>query len=89
MSSTFPYYSFDYIRRGLICILHDQSSEIMQGYDEALKAASNEKSQQSLSSNIEAVADMKFTYVVTCQNYGVQKRTQDPRANDIFNLMKE
>ena len=61
----------------------------MQGYNETLKASSIEKSQQTLSLNIEAVADMKFTYVVTCQNYGVQKRTQDPRANDIFNLMKE
>ena len=60
----------------------------MQGYNEAVKAASNERS-QTLSSKIEAIVDMKFTYVVTCQKYGFQKRTQDPHANDIFNLMKE
>ena len=61
----------------------------MQGYDETLKDVSSEKNQKSLSSTIEAVADMKFTYIVTCQNYGLHKRSQDPRALDILNLMKE
>ncbi|PHU26445.1 Callose synthase 12 [Capsicum chinense] len=31
---------------------------------------------------------MKFTYVVTCQVYGSQKRKGDPRAEEILNLMK-
>ena len=61
----------------------------MQGYDETLKDVFSEKNQKSLSSTIEAVADMKFTYIVTCQNYGLHKRSQDPRALDILNLMKE
>ncbi|GJM87531.1 hypothetical protein PR202_ga03495 [Eleusine coracana subsp. coracana] len=34
-----------------------------------------------------AVADMKFTYVVSCQQYGIQKRSGDPRAQDILRLM--
>ena len=32
---------------------------------------------------------MKFTYVVTCQVYGLQKTKRDPRAEEILNLMKE
>ncbi|KAJ8749165.1 hypothetical protein K2173_018636 [Erythroxylum novogranatense] len=32
---------------------------------------------------------MKFTYVVACQIYGTQKAKRDPRADDIFTLMKE
>lgn len=31
---------------------------------------------------------MKFTYVVTCQVYGSQKKKGDPRAEEILNLMK-
>lgn len=31
---------------------------------------------------------MKFTYVVTCQVYGSQKKKKDPRAEEILNLMK-
>lgn len=32
---------------------------------------------------------MKFTYVVTCQVYGLQKAKKDSRAEEILNLMKE
>ncbi|KAK3433100.1 hypothetical protein EUGRSUZ_D00622 [Eucalyptus grandis] len=32
---------------------------------------------------------MKFTYVVTCQVYGLQKANKDQRANDILYLMKK
>ncbi|KAF8031161.1 hypothetical protein BT93_D0383 [Corymbia citriodora subsp. variegata] len=35
-----------------------------------------------------ACALMKFTYVITCQLYGLQKARRDPRANDILYLMK-
>lgn len=47
----------------------------------------DKKSQSSLYAQLEAIADMKFTYVATCQNYGNQKRTGDRRATDILNLM--
>lgn len=35
-----------------------------------------------------AAAGMKFTYVVTCQIYGNQKKTNDYKAADILRLMK-
>ncbi|CAI0428151.1 unnamed protein product [Linum tenue] len=63
-------------------------SEILAGY----KAITNpteedKKSQRSLSAQLEAVADMKFTYVATCQIYGNQKRKGDRHATNILNLM--
>ena len=63
-------------------------TEILDGY-KAVTVPSEEdkKSQRSLYASIEAVADMKFTYVATCQNYGNQKRSGDRRATDILNLM--
>ncbi|KAI8540658.1 hypothetical protein RHMOL_Rhmol08G0003600 [Rhododendron molle] len=64
------------------------SFEILEGY-KAVTVASEEdkKSQRSLYAQLEAVADMKFTYVATCQNYGNQKRSGDRHATDILNLM--
>ncbi|KAM7513805.1 hypothetical protein LguiA_003388 [Lonicera macranthoides] len=63
-------------------------SEILEGY-KAVTVPSEEdkKSKRSLFAQLEAVADMKFTYVATCQNYGNQKRSGDRRATDILNLM--
>jgi callose synthase len=38
-----------------------------------------------------AIADIKFTYVVSCQVYGIQKKSKDPKDNacylNILNLM--
>ncbi|KDO58320.1 hypothetical protein CISIN_1g0457373mg, partial [Citrus sinensis] len=61
---------------------------ILEGY-KAITIPSEEekKSQRSLYAQLEAVADMKFTYVATCQIYGNQKRNGDRRATDILNLM--
>ncbi|KAI3848691.1 hypothetical protein MKX03_025065, partial [Papaver bracteatum] len=63
-------------------------SEILEGY-KAVSIPSEEKkmSQRFLFAEVEAIADMKFTYVATCQNYGSQKRFGDRRARDILNLM--
>ena len=41
----------------------------------------------TLWSQCEAVADMKFTYVVSCQQYGIHKRSASPLAQDILRLM--
>ncbi|KAG2399383.1 Callose synthase [Vigna angularis] len=62
--------------------------EILDGY-KAVTVPSEEdrRSHRSLYASLEAVADMKFTYVATCQNYGNQKRNGDRRATDILNLM--
>ncbi|KAI3844011.1 hypothetical protein MKW92_016962 [Papaver armeniacum] len=63
-------------------------SEILEGYKAVSIPSEEEKrSQSSLFAKLEAIADMKFTYVATCQNYGSQKRKGDHRATDILNLM--
>ncbi|KAG9441282.1 hypothetical protein H6P81_017136 [Aristolochia fimbriata] len=63
-------------------------TEILQGYKAVTDQEEEErKSQRSLSAQLEAVADMKFTYVATCQNYGNQKQSGDRHATDILNLM--
>ncbi|KAF5745135.1 callose synthase 5 [Tripterygium wilfordii] len=80
-----------YYRRALkLQAFLDMASEIeiLEGY-KAITVPSEEdkKSQRSLYAQLEAVADLKFTYVATCQNYGNQKRSGDRRATDILNLM--
>lgn len=61
---------------------------MQEGYKAmAFTAEGDTKKQRSLHAQLEAVADMKFTYVATCQNYGNQKRSGDRRATDILNLM--
>lgn len=63
-------------------------SEILEGYKAfTVPSEEDKKSQRSTYAQLEAVADMKFTYVATCQNYGNQKRSGDRRATDILNLM--
>ncbi|KAL6223182.1 hypothetical protein ACLB2K_006571 [Fragaria x ananassa] len=62
--------------------------EILEGYKAITVSPDDEKkSRRSLFAQLEAVADLKFTYVATCQNYGNQKRSGDRRATDILNLM--
>nr|KYP67853.1 Callose synthase 5 [Cajanus cajan] len=62
--------------------------EILDGYKAiAVPSEEEKKSHRSLYASLEAMADMKFTYVATCQNYGNQKRSGDRRATDILNLM--
>jgi callose synthase len=43
--------------------------------------------ESSLLAQCQALADMKFTYVVSCQKYGIQKRSEDPRAQDVLKLL--
>lgn len=60
----------------------------MEGY-KAIILSSEEQSKigRSLRAQCQAVADMKFTYVISCQQYGIQKRAGDSRAQDILRLM--
>ncbi|XVE83338.1 hypothetical protein DITRI_Ditri16bG0080900 [Diplodiscus trichospermus] len=80
-----------YYRRALkVQAFLDMASEkeILEGYKAVLTPSEEDKkSQRSLYAQLEAVADLKFTYVATCQNYGNQKRSGDRRATDILNLM--
>ncbi|KAI5072192.1 hypothetical protein GOP47_0012298 [Adiantum capillus-veneris] len=64
-------------------------ADVIQGYKAAVKDASTDKNQRSLPATIEAVTDMKFSYVVSCQQYGHHKRIKASQANDIGNLLKE
>ncbi|KAF2314493.1 hypothetical protein GH714_026964 [Hevea brasiliensis] len=43
--------------------------------------------ERSLLTSCQALADMKFTYVVSCQQYGIDKRSGHARAQDILRLM--
>ncbi|XP_047333788.1 callose synthase 5-like [Impatiens glandulifera] len=63
-------------------------TEILEGYKVvADPSEADKKSHRSLYAQLDAVADMKFTYVATCQIYGHQKRSGDRRATDILNLL--
>ncbi|KAK1356565.1 callose synthase 3-like [Heracleum sosnowskyi] len=60
----------------------------MKGYKAAeFNTEETSRNERSLMALCQAVADMKFTYVVSCQNYGIQKRSGDSRAHDILRLM--
>ncbi|KAL6200723.1 hypothetical protein ACLB2K_030504 [Fragaria x ananassa] len=65
-----------------------KDEDLMQGY-KAIELNSEDQSKEgrSLWAQGQAVADMKFTYVVSCQLYGIQKRSGDYRAQDILRLM--
>ena len=59
----------------------------MEGYKAIETSEDQIKGERSLLTQCQAVADMKFTYVVSCQLYGIQKRSGDQRAQDILRLM--
>ncbi|CAN4089719.1 unnamed protein product [Withania somnifera] len=64
-----------------------QDEDLMEGYKAIELNEDQMKGERSLWSQCQAVADMKFTYVVSCQLYGIHKRSGDPRAQDILRLM--
>ncbi|KAL8483030.1 hypothetical protein ACS0TY_025911 [Phlomoides rotata] len=80
-----------YYRRALkLQAFLDMASEdeILEGYKSIIEPSEEDrKSQRSTYTQLEVVADMKFTYVATCQIYGNQKHSGDMRATDILNLM--
>ncbi|XP_068646882.1 callose synthase 3-like [Aristolochia californica] len=65
-----------------------KDEDLMEGY-KAIESASDDqaKEEKSLLAQCQAVADMKFTYVVSCQQYGIDKRSGHQRAQDILRLM--
>ncbi|KAF0934523.1 hypothetical protein E2562_025619 [Oryza meyeriana var. granulata] len=60
-----------------------RDDDLMEGF----RAADLLTDESPLLTQCKAIADMKFTYVVSCQQYGIQKRSGDPRAQDILRLM--
>ncbi|KAA3470974.1 callose synthase 3-like [Gossypium australe] len=61
--------------------------DLMEGYKAIELNTEDSKENRSLKAQCEAVADMKFMYVVSCQQYGIQKRSGSERAQDILRLM--
>ncbi|KAJ6325907.1 hypothetical protein OIU78_013073 [Salix suchowensis] len=62
--------------------------DLMEGYKAIeLNTEDQSKGERSILAQCQAVADMKFTYVVSCQQYGIHKRSGNPRAQDILRLM--
>ncbi|XP_020093591.1 callose synthase 3-like isoform X1 [Ananas comosus] len=65
-----------------------KDEDLMEGYKAAeLMSEEHSKLERSLWTQCQAVADMKFTYVVSCQQYGIHKRSGDHHAQDILKLM--
>ncbi|KAL4565115.1 hypothetical protein LXL04_029200 [Taraxacum kok-saghyz] len=66
-----------------------KDEDLMEGYKAVELNEDQTKGESSLWAQFQAVADMKFTYVVTCRLYGIQKRSGDARAQDVLRLMTE
>ncbi|GFZ12977.1 glucan synthase-like 12 [Actinidia rufa] len=65
-----------------------KDDDLMEGYKAVeLNMEDQSKGERSLWAQCRAVADMKFTYVVSCQQYGIDKRSGHPRAQDTLRLM--
>lgn len=62
-------------------------SDLMEGYKAIELNTEDDSKAERLRAQCQAVADMKFTYVVSCQQYGIHKRSGDQRAQDILRLM--
>ncbi|CAK9325304.1 unnamed protein product [Citrullus colocynthis] len=58
-----------------------EDEDILEGYDTIGRG------NRALSAQIDALTDMKFTYVLSCQSFGAQKACGDPREKDILDLM--
>ncbi|KAL1299856.1 hypothetical protein HN51_044400 [Arachis hypogaea] len=58
-----------------------EDEDILEGYE------TTEKSNRALFAHLEALADMKYTYVVSCQSFASQKAKNDPHYRDIIDLM--
>ncbi|KAK4258423.1 hypothetical protein QN277_007877 [Acacia crassicarpa] len=64
-----------------------KDEDLMEGYKALGSLDDNSRGERSLWTQCQAVADMKFTYVVSCQQYGIDKRSGAARAQDILRLM--
>ncbi|KAL6506932.1 putative callose synthase 8 [Orobanche hederae] len=58
-----------------------EDDDILQNYNAI------DRANDTLSAQLDALADMKFTHVVSCQIYGSQKSSGDRQAQDILELM--
>lgn len=64
-------------------VANSVNADILEGYENA------EKSNMTLFAHLEALADMKYTFVISCQSFASQKASGHPHAQDIIELMKK
>ncbi|KAK1301380.1 putative callose synthase 8 [Acorus calamus] len=62
--------------------------DILEGY-EAFEGKQERSSSLSLSAHLDALADIKFTYIISCQMFRAHNSSGDPHAQDILDLMRE
>uniref|UniRef100_A0A6N2NKJ4 1,3-beta-glucan synthase n=1 Tax=Salix viminalis TaxID=40686 RepID=A0A6N2NKJ4_SALVM len=72
----------------LQCLLESAGDDVfLNGF----RTLEPEQDQKAYFDHAQALADLKFTYVVSCQVYGAQKKSTEPRDrscyNNILNLM--
>jgi callose synthase len=72
---------------GFVLLNCCESSDLMEGYKAMENSDDSTRGDRSLWTQCQAVADMKFTYIVSCQQYGIDKRSGSLRAQDILRLM--
>ncbi|KAG0486461.1 hypothetical protein HPP92_008556 [Vanilla planifolia] len=63
------------------------NQDIMKGCPNIETNHGKRNSQLSLAAKLDALVDMKFTYVISCQMFGAQKASGDSHAQDIIDLM--
>ncbi|KAJ0019960.1 hypothetical protein Pint_31299 [Pistacia integerrima] len=64
-----------------------QHEDLTESYKAIELNVDDNKGERSLVTQCQAVPDIKFTYVVSCQQYGIHKRLGHHRAQDILRLM--
>ncbi|XP_027349003.1 callose synthase 3-like isoform X2 [Abrus precatorius] len=79
------YYRKALVLQAFLDMANDE--DLMEGYKAIENLDDNSRGGRSLWTQCQAVADMKFTYVVSCQQYGIDKRSGSARAQDILRLM--
>ena len=77
MSHIIPLINSINIRKAFISLFF--YPELLKGYKDSVDSP--------LWAQCQASVDMKFSYVVSCQKYGIHKRSGDSRAKDILRLM--
>lgn len=55
--------------------------DILEGYNAV------ERGNRTVAAQLDALADMKFSFVISCQMLGSQKASGDPLVQDIIDLM--
>ncbi|KAM0939500.1 putative 1,3-beta-glucan synthase [Dioscorea sansibarensis] len=61
--------------------------DVIERHNAVEREHSKKSNRQTLAAQLDALVNMKFTYVISCQKYGEQKASGAPHAKDIIDLM--